>query len=140
MRRTWKKSCLLRKRLVEDSSVYEIQPEKGEGRTRVLHRTLLLPFDYLDTERAKQTRTANCTNRNREGQTKVNRKHQEPSESDSECALEEGVPQIDPKDLKQFRDRIEMFETDETILRETIDNDDIDIAEDMSEQSISNLS
>ncbi|KAK7878977.1 hypothetical protein WMY93_034191 [Mugilogobius chulae] len=31
----------------EDSPVYEIQPESGKGRTRVMHRNLLLPCDFL---------------------------------------------------------------------------------------------
>ncbi len=113
--------------------------KKGEGRTSVLQRTLLLPCDYLDTEGSKQTRNVHHPDRNKEGHARVNRNHAEPSESDSECDSEEEEPQIDTKDLEPFRERIEMLEN-EPILRETIDNDDTDVAEGMSEQSVSNLS
>lgn len=35
----------------EDSPVYEIQPESGKGRTRVMHRNFLLPCDFLPVEK-----------------------------------------------------------------------------------------
>lgn len=35
----------------EDCPVYEIQPESGKGRTRVMHRNLLLPSDFLPGEK-----------------------------------------------------------------------------------------
>ncbi|XP_057707840.1 uncharacterized protein LOC130926733 [Corythoichthys intestinalis] len=34
----------------ENNPVYEIKPEKGRGRTRTLHRNLLLPCDHLPLE------------------------------------------------------------------------------------------
>ncbi|XP_078798076.1 uncharacterized protein LOC111946953 isoform X1 [Oryzias latipes] len=40
----------------QDTPVYEIKPENGKGRTRVMHRNLLLPCDFLplDTEDSQQ--------------------------------------------------------------------------------------
>ena len=38
--------CIVRQR-GPDSPVYEVKPEIGTGPTRVLHRNLLLPCDYL---------------------------------------------------------------------------------------------
>ncbi|KAI3369517.1 hypothetical protein L3Q82_007728 [Scortum barcoo] len=34
----------------EDIPVYEIKPEQGRGRSRIMHRNLLLPCDYLPLE------------------------------------------------------------------------------------------
>ncbi|KAK7901901.1 hypothetical protein WMY93_018670 [Mugilogobius chulae] len=34
----------------QDSPVYEIKPETGRGRTRIMHRNLLLPCDFLPVE------------------------------------------------------------------------------------------
>lgn len=35
------------RRVAEDVPIYEIKPEQGKGRSRVLHRNLLMPCDYL---------------------------------------------------------------------------------------------
>lgn len=37
----------------QDSPVYEVKPERGSGRTRVLHRNLLLPCDFLPVEQSQ---------------------------------------------------------------------------------------
>jgi len=39
-----------------DIPVYELRPEKGKGRSRILHRNLLLPCDYLPLETSVQPR------------------------------------------------------------------------------------
>ncbi len=38
------------RRVGEEGPVYELKPERGKGRSRVLHRNLLLPCDYLPLE------------------------------------------------------------------------------------------
>uniref|UniRef100_A0A803J7X9 Integrase catalytic domain-containing protein n=1 Tax=Xenopus tropicalis TaxID=8364 RepID=A0A803J7X9_XENTR len=41
---------VITKRKHDESPVYEVKPETGKGRTRILHRNLLLPCDFLPTE------------------------------------------------------------------------------------------
>ncbi|XP_046549553.1 uncharacterized protein LOC124259461 [Haliotis rubra] len=41
---------------MEDSPVYEVKPEDGIGRTRVLHRNMLLPCDGLPVEKTEVKR------------------------------------------------------------------------------------
>lgn len=48
-----------------DSPVYAVQPKIGPGRTRVLHRNLLLPCDFLPVEEDKQERKKNGKERGR---------------------------------------------------------------------------
>lgn len=43
----------------KDSPVYELKPEKGEGRSRTLHRNLLLPCDHLPLETFLQPQSKN---------------------------------------------------------------------------------
>ena len=39
----------------EDSPVYEVKPETGPGRARILHRNLLLPCNHLPVDVASKT-------------------------------------------------------------------------------------
>ncbi|KAK7886457.1 hypothetical protein WMY93_026078 [Mugilogobius chulae] len=41
---------VITQRKQQDSPVYEIKPETGRGRTRIMHRNLLLPCDFLPVE------------------------------------------------------------------------------------------
>lgn len=54
LRSYWEEEiCIVVKRKHKDSPVYVVRPEKGVGRTRVLHRNLLLPCDFLPIEEDK---------------------------------------------------------------------------------------
>uniref|UniRef100_A0A8C6Q036 Gypsy retrotransposon integrase-like protein 1 n=2 Tax=Nothobranchius furzeri TaxID=105023 RepID=A0A8C6Q036_NOTFU len=49
LRAFWEEQVYVVKERKHDSPVYEIQPESGKGRVRVIHRNLLLPCDFLST-------------------------------------------------------------------------------------------
>ena len=129
----------------EDSPVYEIKPEKGDGRTRVLHRTLLLPCDYLEMEEIHQDSTVHRNNKNRKEQRKANLKQERPSQIDCEYYSEEEIPQFHPRDLEQLEQRIGMSDADESspeptrqeqdYICENSDAGDRSIADEISEQS-----
>ncbi|KAI3354978.1 hypothetical protein L3Q82_004774 [Scortum barcoo] len=66
-----------------DLPVYEVRPERGKGRSRVLHRNLLMPCDHLPFE--KQPELA------KHDQSKQKKKHQpafQPQESDEDSGDE----------------------------------------------------
>ena len=45
-------------RLSPDSPVYEVKPEKSDGRSRAINRTLLLPCDYLELDCETRDKTS----------------------------------------------------------------------------------
>ena len=48
----WEKQVhVVEKVMGPDSPVYQVKPEDGRGRTRVVHRNLLLPCDFLPSEK-----------------------------------------------------------------------------------------
>ena len=137
------------RRIGEVSPVHEIKPKKGDGKARVLHRTLLLPCDYLGMEETQQAGTVHHNNGSRRGQRKANLMQAEPSQNDSEYDSEEEVPQFHLRDLERFEEGIGMPDADESIpestrqeqdpyVHENIDAGDRSIAEEISEQSLNN--
>ncbi|KAK0156234.1 hypothetical protein N1851_000487 [Merluccius polli] len=61
----------------EEIQVYELKPEQGRGRSRILHRNILLPCDHLPLE--TQPKTAAMKNK-RITETAAKNTHQEESE------------------------------------------------------------
>ncbi len=91
------------RRINESSPVYEVKPEKGEGRSRVLHRTLLLPCDYLEIEEESlQSKPSfGIRNQNRNGRQSQQQEHlQSLNESDDES--EEKLPQFYPNEIERI--------------------------------------
>lgn len=72
----------------EESPMYEVKPERGSGRSRILHRNMLLPCNALPLEEPLQNIVHKRKQRGRRRQ-KENSDAVEPSE-DSESSDEEG--------------------------------------------------
>ncbi|XP_061600648.1 uncharacterized protein LOC133463244 [Cololabis saira] len=73
----------------QDSPVYEVKPERGSGRTRVLHRNMLLPCDFLPVEQSqpekpKTTKSKSRTKHRDKRQVKAQLQDQQNSSEDEE--------------------------------------------------------
>ena len=115
-----------------DLPVFELRPEDGKGRTRILHRNLLFPSDFLAPDHPDEKQPKPDPPR-KKSPRKVNNKqsHQSDSESDEE----------DDNDLHEFYrvvkpDHDEMSSTSEA----EIDTDDPSIQQDTGDQSTTNTS
>ena len=63
LRNYWEDTIhLVVKQMGSDLPIYEVKPERGNGRSRVLHRNLLMPCDYLPLETPAEitTRVTQC--------------------------------------------------------------------------------
>lgn len=72
------------RRVGEEGPVYEVKLEGGKGRSRVLHRNLLLPCDYLPME--MELRTQPRTKRKVDKPTSVRRDDSSSEEDDDGCS------------------------------------------------------
>ena len=98
------------RRVGEDSPVYEVQPEKGQGKTRVLHRTMLMPCDYLGLEEA--TIDEKSQNKNklkhsiRQNDVKDDTVHSFDSDDDSD----DEFPTVEPCPMQETREEVRSAE------------------------------
>ena len=80
----------------EDIPVYEVKPEQGRGRSRILHRNLLLPCDHLPL----QPKTAS-KQKKRMPETAAEHANQEKEDDEDECGyyykpvVQPQVPSVD---------------------------------------------
>ena len=70
LRSFWEKTVYRVTKQHGDSPVYEVAPESGNGRTRVLHRNMLLPCDFLPATEQQPISTQGS-------QTQLRSEHQE---------------------------------------------------------------
>ncbi|XP_066535292.1 uncharacterized protein [Hoplias malabaricus] len=77
---------LVKGRKVDNCPVYEVKPENGKGKQRVIHRNLLSPCDFLPLETATYFPPSKKTHQPTPGKNKslVGHKQQQGSDSDSE--------------------------------------------------------
>ena len=92
LRSFWEKKIhIVTRRMAENSPVYEVSPEDGQGRKRVLHRNLLFQCDFLPFEGqppTKQKRLLSSKVRNQ----RRNQKGHVTGETDSDVAEGRTVP------------------------------------------------
>ncbi len=78
----------------KDIPVYELRPEKGKGRSRILHRNLLLPCDHLPLETPVRTRAKKRTVETAEG---VVQSEGEDDDDDDEYYPVPPLQQLEPR-------------------------------------------
>lgn len=81
---------MVKERKHAESPVYEVRPEREKGKSRVIHRNLLLPCDFLPLEREKsdQLRSQNARNTPKGNKIGKDKKRQFPIDSESESEEE----------------------------------------------------
>uniref|UniRef100_A0A8C2FHY4 Gypsy retrotransposon integrase-like protein 1 n=1 Tax=Cyprinus carpio TaxID=7962 RepID=A0A8C2FHY4_CYPCA len=81
---------VVKERKHAESPVYEVRPEREKGKSRVIHRNLLLPCDFLPLEREKSDRLRSQNARNTTKRNKIDRDKntQFPVHSESESEEE----------------------------------------------------
>lgn len=60
------------KRMADNSPVYAVRPEEGEGRRRVLHRNLLMPCDFIYLEQQYEMEVQRQNKRDEQGRKPLN--------------------------------------------------------------------
>lgn len=73
----------------KDSPVFEVKPENGGGRTKVLHRNLLLPCDHLPIEQGPQNHQCKEVTKKRHRTKEIPPLTQTQEQTDSEWDSEE---------------------------------------------------
>ena len=79
----------------KDIPVYEVQPESGNGRTRVLHRNLLLPCSFLPVETHLKSPRRHHT------VSKRTHRQQTPKEETS-GTIDDDIPSLTPHRLQEY--------------------------------------
>ncbi|XP_073718842.1 uncharacterized protein [Misgurnus anguillicaudatus] len=80
---------------IGEGPVYEVKPERGKGRSRVLHRNLLLPCDYLPLEIELSTQSK--TKRKMDKPADAVKENSGSEDEDEGCAYYYDLPEIQPR-------------------------------------------
>ena len=97
LRPYWEQEMYVVTQKRKDIPVYEVRPENGGGRSRVLHRNLLLPCSYLPVE--APISTSKITQK---GPRKVTKR--QPSTEGKSSNVDDDMPNLTPH---QFEERFE---------------------------------
>ena len=93
LRSFWEKTVYRVTKQHGDSPVYEVVPESGNGRTRVLHRNMLLPCDFLPA-----TETTTVVNRRKPDTTTKRTSEKRYPKKKQDATLNENLDNSDSED------------------------------------------
>ena len=95
LRSYWEREIYVVTQKRKDMPVYEVTPESGNGRTRILHRNLLLPCSFLPVEtHLKSPKRRHAVSR---------RTHrQQTSKEETTGTIDEDIPSLTPDQLQEF--------------------------------------
>ena len=94
------------RRIDQDSPVYEVQPEKGQGKTRVLHRTMLMPCDYLGLEETAIDETSQNKRKPKRPIKRNDVKDDTTHGFDSNDDSDEEFPTFEPCQIQETREEV----------------------------------
>ena len=94
------------RRIDQDSPVYEVQPEKGQGKTRVLHRTMLMPCDYLGLEETAIDETSQNKRKPKHPIKQNDVKDDTTHGLDSDDDSDEEFPTFEPCQIQETREEV----------------------------------
>lgn len=95
LRPYWEQEIYVVTQKRKDMPVYEVKPESGNGRTRVLHRNLLLPCSFLPVETQLKSSKSRRT-----GSRRTHR--QQTSKEETTGTIDEDIPSLTPDQLEEF--------------------------------------
>lgn len=75
------------KRIKEDLPIYEVQPEQGKGRSRVVHRNLLLPCDHLPMNAPVDIKDKPVRKRQKQGDQNIETVHSDESDDEDDFCV-----------------------------------------------------
>ena len=100
----------------KEMPVYEVKPESGDGKTRVLHRNLLLPCSFLPVEtHLKSPKSRHTLSR---------RTHrQQTSKEETAGTIDEDIPSLTPGQLQEFYESTRLTEDSCETVPELVEQD-----------------
>ena len=94
LRPYWEQEIYVVTQKRKDMPVYEVKPETGIGRSRVLHRNMLLPCSYLPAETLTPSKNRQAVSK------RVNK--QEASRKETSIATDEDISSLTPCQLQEL--------------------------------------
>ena len=101
------------RRLSSDSPVYEVKPEKSDGRSRTLHRTLLLPCDYLELDCETRDKTSHVQKSPSLQHRMANKQQDYLDDGSDGTEAEDNFPLFTPNEIPHLKDEIGHATTDQ---------------------------